>query len=194
MHSTCRLARVIVVRPVVHELPDGARVRLRFIAPSDRALLADGLARLSPQSRRQPFLVPKSSLSDAELSYLTEVDGRDRVAIVAVLEDEPSQLAAVARFVRDPQRPDKAEAAITVADTLQGMGLGRTIGVALADIAKATGIRRFTASLLGTNLAAHRLFRAISRRAQTQYAGGLAALVVELETREHPIVPAALAA
>jgi len=56
------------------------------------------------------------------------------------------------------------------------------------------GIRRFTASLLGTNMAAHRLFHAISRQVQTQYAGGIADLVVELETREHPILASALAA
>ena len=84
--------------------------------------------------------------------------------------------------------------AITVGDPWQGMGLGRTIGTALADIAKAKGIRRFTASLLGTNLAAHRLFHAISQRVQTTYSEGLADLVVELETREHPIVPSALVA
>ena len=179
---------------MIHRLSNGTRVRLRFIEPSDRALLAKGLAQLSPQSRRQRFLVPKSSLSAAELSYLTEVDGRDHVAIVAVLDDEPTQLAGVGRFVRNPQRPDEAEMAITIGDALQGMGLGRTIGLALADIAKSLGIRRFTASLLGTNTAAHRLFHSISRRVQTHYADGLADLVVELETREHPIVPAALAA
>lgn len=49
-----------------------------------------------------------------------------------------------------------------------------------------------TASL-GTNMAAHRLFHAISRQVRTQYADGIADLVVELETREHPILPAALA-
>jgi hypothetical protein len=104
--------------------------------------------------------------------------------------------------VRNPQRSDEAGVAITGADPPQGMGHGRIVA-APADIAtalehmrhaKANGIRHFTASLLGTNLAAHRLFRAISRRVQTHYADGLADLVVELETREHPIVPAALAA
>ena len=179
---------------MIHELPNGTRLRLRFIAPSDKALLARGLQQLSAQSRRQRFLVPRSNLTAAELRYLTEVDGRDHVAIVAVLEEDPDQLAGVGRFVRDPQRPDEAEVAITIADPLQGMGLGRMLGLALADIAKSLGIRRFTASLLGTNVAAHRLFGAISRRVETEYADGIAGLVIELETREHPIVPASLAA
>ena len=179
---------------MIHELPDGTRLRLRFIAPSDQPLLARGMRQLSEQSRRQRFLVPRSKLTTAELRYLTEVDGRDHVAIVAVFEDDPAQLAGVGRFIRDPQRPDEAEVAITIADPLQGKGLGRTLGLALADVAKSLGIRRFTASLLGENTAAHRLFHAISRRVQTEYADGIADLVIELETREHAIVPAALAA
>ena len=179
---------------MIHELPDGTRLRLRFIVPGDKTLLAGGLARLSPQSRAQRFLVPKSRLTQDELRYLTEVDGRDHVAIVAVHEDDPAQLAGVGRFIRDPRHPEQAEVAITICDELQGIGLGRTIGLALADVAKTRGIRRFTASLLGTNVAAARLFRAISRRVQTEYSGGIADLVVELETREHPITPASLAA
>ena len=179
---------------MIHELPDGTRLRLRFIVPSDKTLLTSGLSRLSPQSRAQRFLVPKSRLTEEELRYLTEVDGEDHVAIVAVHEDDPARLAGVGRFIRDPREPDQAEMAITICDALQGMGLGRTIGLALADVARARGIRRFTASLLGTNVVAARLFRAISRRVETEYSGGIVDLVVELETREHPITPASLAA
>jgi RimJ/RimL family protein N-acetyltransferase len=179
---------------MVHELPDGTRVRLRFITPSDKALLARGLAALSPQSRAQRFLTAKSRLSESELRRFTEVDGRDHVAIVAVLEADPGELAGVARFVRDPARPDEAEVAITICDALQGMGLGRTMGLALADVAKSLGVQRFTASLLGTNVAAHRTFQAISQRVQTAYSAGIAELVVELETSEHPITPGSLAA
>jgi hypothetical protein len=89
--------------------------------------------------------------------------------------------------------PTRAEVAITVGDALQGMGLGRTLGTARADVGTSMRIRRFTSSLLGTNVAAHRL-HAISRRVQTQYSGGIADLVVELDAREHPILPAAHAA
>jgi GNAT superfamily N-acetyltransferase len=179
---------------MLHQLPNGTVVRMRFIAPSDKALLASGLAALSPQSRRQRFLTPKSRLTEAELRYFTEVDGRDHVAIIAVHADDPARLAGVARFVRDPEDPERAELAVTVCDELQGMGLGRVLGAALADVAKALGVRRFTASLLGTNVAAHRLFGALSQRVQTSHAAGIADLVAELETREHPVVSRQLAA
>jgi GNAT superfamily N-acetyltransferase len=179
---------------MLHRLPDGTQVCLRFIVPSDKPLLAAGVAALSPQSRHQRFLSPKAHLTDGELRHFTELDGRDHVAIVAVLADDPQQLAGVARFVRDPQCPEQAELAVTVCDELQGMGLGRALGTALADVAKSLGVRRFTASLLGTNVAAHRLFSSISRRVQTVHSAGVADLVAELDTREHPIAPSSLAA
>jgi GNAT superfamily N-acetyltransferase len=179
---------------MLHALDDGTRLRLRFIEPGDKALLAEGLRQLSPRSRRERFLAPKSALSRAELRYLTEVDGLDHVAIVAVLEDDPATLAGVARYVRNPQRPPDADVAFVVADDLQGRGIGHALGVALADVARGHGVRRFTASLLGTNVAAQRLFDAIARRVSADYEAGIGDLVAELETREHPILPRWLAA
>jgi GNAT superfamily N-acetyltransferase len=179
---------------MLHVLADGTRLRLRFIEPGDKALLADGIERLSPRSRHDRFLAPKSALSPAELRYLTEVDGHDHVAIVAVLEEEPSTLAGVARYVRNPRRPAEADVAFVVADRLQGQGLGRTLGLALADVARGYGVRRFTASVLGGNVAAERLFASIARRVSTGYEAGVGDLIAELETREHPIVPGWLAA
>jgi hypothetical protein len=50
---------------MLHVLDDGTRLRLRFIEPGDKALLAEGLRQLSPRSRRERFLAPKSVLSQA---------------------------------------------------------------------------------------------------------------------------------
>ncbi|MGH2917625.1 MAG: GNAT family N-acetyltransferase, partial [Solirubrobacteraceae bacterium] len=170
---------------MLHTLPNGTRVRLRFVESRDKALLAAGMTALSARSRRQRFLAPKSQLTADELRYLSEVDGHDHVALVAVLEQDPSVLVGVARFVRDPERPDEAEVAITVGDPWQGAGMGRRLGEALADAARSRGVRRFTATLLGSNAAAHALFASISRRVTTQHTAGIADLVAELETAEH---------
>ena len=179
---------------MLHVLPDGTRVRMRFIDPDDKPLLVSGLESLSPDSVHQRFLAPKLRFSAGELRYLTEVDGRDHVAIIAVLDGDPSTLVGVARFVRSPERPDEAEAAITIGDPWQGIGLGRTMGLRLADEARARGVRRFTATLLGTNVAAHRVFVAISRRLSVHVNAGVETLVAELETGEHPVTPRPLAA
>lgn len=179
------------MKPMVRTttLPDGTTVRLRFIRAEDKPLLVAGLSRLSADSVHKRFLAPKPRFSSAELRYLTELDGCDHVAIVAVLADDPETLVGVGRFVRDADRPDEAEAAIVIADHLQGQGLGRSLGLLLAEEARARGVRRFTATLLGTNVAAHRLFAAISRRLRAQVSGGIEELVAELVTEEHRIAP-----
>ena len=167
--------------PTPFTLRDGTEVLVRPIEPGDKAKLADGLRRLSERTIRRRFLAAKPRFSSTELRYLTEVDGVDHVAIVAVLADDPDAFVGVARFVRMTGDPTTAEAAIVVADHLQGQGLGRELGRRLADDARARGVKRFTATLLGTNGASHRLFEAISERVSARYGGGLEELVAELE-------------
>ena len=165
---------------MVLRLPSGDEVFLRHIQPDDKGRLAAGLARLSEQSRHQRFLMPKPRFSSSELRYLTEIDGFDHVAIVAVDADDPDAIVAVARYVRLTDDPETAEAAIVVADYLQGQGLGREMGRRLADEARRCGVERFSATLLGENAAAHRLFAAISERLHTETGGGIKELVAHL--------------
>lgn len=145
-------------------LRDGTPVLIRPIRPDDKALLADGLRRLSPESVYRRFLSPKPSFSKGELRYLTELDGRDHVALVAFLAEDPSQLAGVARFVRSDDDHETAEAAVVVGDACQGRGLGNLLALRLADEAAARGIRRFEATILWDNVPAHRLMAAIAYR------------------------------
>jgi RimJ/RimL family protein N-acetyltransferase len=152
----------------------------RHIRPDDKGRLAAGLARLSPESRHKRFLMPKPRFSSAELRYLTEIDGFDHVAIVAVSATDPDVFYAVGRFVRLRDDPETAEVAIVVADALQGQGLGRELGRRLADLARERGVRRFTATLLGDNVAAHRLFASLSARLEQRTAAGLREMVADL--------------
>ncbi len=151
---------------------------IRPIEPGDKEALVEGLRRLSDESIRRRFLAAKPRFTAAELRYLTEVDGRNHIALVAELDGE---LVAVARCVRLPDRPDTAEMAIVVGDPFQGQGLGRALTLALADAAVAVGIRRFAATMLGDNEAARRLMRTFSRRLEEKrIEGGLREAVVEL--------------
>ena len=152
----------------------------RHIRADDKGRLATALARLSPESQHKRFLMPKPRFSSSELRYLTEIDGFDHVAIGAVSAEDPDVFYGVARFVRWQHDPEAAEAAIVVADPLQGMGLGRELGRRLADEARERGVKRFTATLLGENVAAHRLFASISDRLEARYDGGLEELVADL--------------
>jgi L-amino acid N-acyltransferase YncA len=161
-------------------LTDGTEVRVRPIRPGDKRLLAAGLERLSEETIRRRFLVAKPSFSTTELRYLTEVDGHDHVALVAVLADDPERLIGVGRSVRLAARPDTAEMAIVVADAWQGHGLGSALAEALADTARANGIRRLAAVMLGENQAARRLVLRIGRRLGDDVHDGVRELTVDL--------------
>ena len=154
------------------QLRDGTRVLIRPIRPSDKHRLTAGLRRLSERTIRLRFLAAKPRLSAAELRYLTEVDGHDHIALVAVLADDPETLVAVARCVRLSDRPDTAEMAIVVADPLQGLGLGRRLAQLLADEARAAGVQRFAATMAGDNVAAQRVMRTITERLEGRWVGG----------------------
>ena len=145
-------------------------------------MLTDGLRRLSDESVHRRFLTPKRSFSRAELRYLTEVDGRDHVALVAEHPTGPvRRLIAVARFVRLADDPDAAEVAITVADDWQGRGLGSILSEQLAVEARQLGIRRFTATMAANNAPAHRLMARLTDHLEQHHVGsGVDELVLDI--------------
>lgn len=151
---------------------------LRDIRPEDKLLLSAGLAHLSPASAHARFLAPKPRFTAPELRYLTEVDGVDHVALVAI--DADGNLVAVARYVRDPAAPGSAEVGIVVGDHRQGQGVGTWMGLELADRARRAGIARFTAIMLPDNHAALRLFERITARLRSSNHDGVRELVADL--------------
>jgi RimJ/RimL family protein N-acetyltransferase len=167
---------------VLKRLPDGAPILIRPIRADDKRMLENGLRQLSPESVQRRFLTPKSSFSRTELRYLTEVDGRDHVALVVESPTGPARrLIAVGRFVRLHDDPDAAEAAIVVADDWHRRGVGSLLAELLAEEARRNGIRRFTATMAADNLPAHRLMEKLTSRLEEHYAGmGVSELVLDL--------------
>jgi RimJ/RimL family protein N-acetyltransferase len=139
-------------------LRDGSKVRIRQVQPADAALLADGFARLSPQSRRMRFLARKDQLSAAELRYLTDIDHHDHEALGA-LDQADGRGVGVARYVRDADDPHAAEIAVTIVDDWQGRGLGTELLTRLSGRARSEGIHRFTALVADDNTAMAGLLR-----------------------------------
>ena len=71
--------------------------------------------------------------------------------------------------------------AIVVGDPWQSQGLGRALANALADAARAAGIRRFAATMLGDNEAARRLMRTFALRLEEGHIyRGVREVLVEL--------------
>jgi GNAT superfamily N-acetyltransferase len=135
-------------------LRDGTRVRLRPITPDDKGRVIEGFRRLSPESRYRRFMAPIEELSEEQLNYLTEVDYRDHFAWVALSLDEAGMPGiGVARYVRSPEEPHVAEAAVTVIDDYHGRGLGTLLLEMLGAVALGNGIRSFRGYALEDNRA-----------------------------------------
>jgi hypothetical protein len=67
-----------------------------------------GFARLSPESRYRRFLTATPELTEEAVRYLTEIDHHDHEAIAA-LDEEIGEGIGIARYVRNPERPDDRE-------------------------------------------------------------------------------------
>lgn len=150
-------------------LDGGVRVRLRPVRPEDKPKFVAGLAKLSEESQYLRFFTTKVKFTDAELRYLTELDGVDHFAIgVAILGEDGTEGdgVAIARFVRLADEPDVAEPAIVVVDQLQGHGLGRLLMEKLIEAAVERGVKRFRSEFLAINRPMKELLVHLSPAAQ----------------------------
>jgi GNAT superfamily N-acetyltransferase len=161
------------------DLPDGSEVRLRPVAADDKPLFAAAWEAFGETSRYRRFMMPKQHLSLHDLEYLTEVDHVDHEAIGAV-DPRTGAGLGVARYLRHPERPDAAEAAVAVIDEWQGRGLGSLLLRRLTNRATANGITTFTASLVTENRSILHLFERLGRVHVRNIGGGTMEIDVEL--------------
>lgn len=153
------MAAAVSHKPTRRELRDGSVVELREVRPEDKDALAEGFARLSPESRYRRFFSSMDRLSPTDLAYLTEVDHHDHEAVIALdLDGGP---VGVARYVRGYE-PDTAEVAVVVVDDWQGRGAGTALLERLGERASENGVKRFAALILQENAEAIELFRSIA--------------------------------
>jgi GNAT superfamily N-acetyltransferase len=161
-------------------LRDGSTVLIRPIQPGDKETLERGFARLSEDSRYTRFLAPMNRLSPSMLAYLTEVDHHDHEALVAI-DDRSGEGVGVARYVRTEGAI--AEAAVTVADEWQGLGLGTALTSMLAERALEEGIERLTAIVLAENHEMIDLLESVGQVETREREGATLTVEVPLEPR-----------
>lgn len=148
-------------------LKDGTPVAVRAIRPEDAAALQDGFTRLSALSRYSRFLSSPNELSESALEYLTQINFKDHVALIAFGPIAPGQRnvgLGVARFIRLVEEPEVAEAAVTVVDAAQERGLGKLLVKLIGAAALERGIRLFRAEVLHSNVPVHQILRAFDAR------------------------------
>jgi RimJ/RimL family protein N-acetyltransferase len=187
------LARVEEAAELV-VLRDGSEALVRQVRPDDKPLFVAGWAGLSDETVYRRFLQSRDGLSVDELAFFTEIDHVDHEAVGA-LDAGGRQGVGVARYVRDPERPHAAEAAVIVVDAWQGRGLGGKLLRRLCARATENRIRVFTATLLAGNEAMLALLGQLGEVTLRRRDGAAieidVELPVELPTLEHALREAA---
>ncbi|WP_420821829.1 GNAT family N-acetyltransferase [Pseudonocardia broussonetiae] len=131
-------------------------------------------AGLSARSRYLRFHSPTPRLTGVVRRGLLDVDGRDRIALVAHTDDGP---VGMTQLVRDARARDEAEVAVAVVDAWQGRGVGRLLVEAAVARARTTGLDRLHARVLAGNAPALGLFRTVLPLCLTRYDGDVLELV-----------------
>ncbi len=148
-------------------LADGGTVRLRPVRARDAPALLKLYEELSDESVYLRFFSPVPRPTAAQLERLTAVDYVDHMALVAQLGDS---LVAIARY--DRVGAERAEVAFTVRDDQQGRGLGTLLLEHLAVVARANGVRLFSADTLPTNTRMLGVFKDAGWHAEHRFADG----------------------
>src|SRR3989442_10654077 len=147
-------------------LRNGASVRVRAIRPDDEPRLMALCRRLSPRTVYERFFSPRRLLPE-EAHALAKVDYRQRMAVVAEVDDgQEPELIGVARYGPSDEATT-ADIGLVVADGWQGLGLGSLLLEEILRAGEQRGIHEFSADVLTDNRRALRLLArhtAITRR------------------------------
>jgi acetyl coenzyme A synthetase (ADP forming)-like protein len=149
-------------------LSDGGTVLIRPIRPDDAPALERFHSGLSPESVYLRYFSPHPHLSEKELTFLTTIDYRWRMALVAILGDE---IIGVARYEGKDGTTD-AEVAFLVDDRQQGRGIATVLLEWLAAAAREAGVHDFYATTLWENQKMLAVFREAGFETKTRIGGG----------------------
>jgi acetyltransferase len=131
-------------------LEDSGEVLIRPIRPEDEAMMARFHATVSERSvyLRYFHMLPfDTRVAHERLARICFIDYDREMVLVAEREGE---IVAVGRLVREDQA-NNAEFAVLISDKFQGHGLGTELLKRLIEIARADGLARVVADILGEN-------------------------------------------
>ncbi|HVM00006.1 MAG TPA: GNAT family N-acetyltransferase [Egibacteraceae bacterium] len=136
-------------------LRDGRTVRVRPIRPDDTDRMLAMWQRLSPETIRMRFFVPRG-MTPEQMRFFTDVDYDRRFALVA---ETGGRIIGVSRFDRLEDDPTTAEFAVLVEDAEQGRGVGTVLVRALVGPAQDLGVKGFVGEVLAENRSMLRMLR-----------------------------------
>jgi acyl-CoA synthetase (NDP forming)/GNAT superfamily N-acetyltransferase len=167
---------------------DGGVVHLRPIQATDADAILAFHAKLSDRTRYLRYFGPYPRIPKRDLFRFTHVDHRNRVALVAVLDED---IIGVGRYDRlsstgtaGAAGAADAEVAFVVADAHQGRGIGSILLEHLAAAARERGIKRFVAEVLAENSRMVRVFTDAGYSAKYEYDSGVVHLTFPIAPTE----------
>jgi GNAT superfamily N-acetyltransferase len=134
----------------IMNLQGGANIAYRRIRESDGPALQRFHDTLSPTTIHQRFFGAMPHLGDAMAYTFTHVDGKDRVALVALNPTDAMNLIGVARYDRIGTSRS-VEYACVVTDRWQGHGIGTSLTAELIRVARGNGFHTMEAIILADN-------------------------------------------
>ncbi|ALE05555.1 GCN5 family acetyltransferase [Arthrobacter sp. ERGS1:01] len=161
-------------------LRDGGTGHLRPMTAADAdAVQAFHMAQ-SQNSIYLRFFTYKSKLTAKELRRFTELDYRDRVALVIT---RGAEIIGIGRYDRLDD-PTEAEVAFNVSDANQGRGLGSILLEHLAAAARENGIDKFTAEVLPENRKMLQVFSDAGYEVHRHFEDGVVSLEFQIDPTE----------
>jgi acyl-CoA synthetase (NDP forming)/GNAT superfamily N-acetyltransferase len=135
-------------------LADGTTITIRPPGPGDFDAVKQLHEAMSPGNRYLRFFSLSKKAAMQEARRVTRDDGTPHGALLGFLGDE---LVGVASYEPAPE-PGTVEVAFAVADRMHGCGVATLLLEHLVSLARARGVRVFTASTLPENTAMLRVF------------------------------------
>lgn len=167
------------IGPLSLPLRDGSRILAREIRPDDAAALQRLFGRLSRRSVYLRFFGLLPELSDEQARRFAEIDGHDRLAVVALDHGQSDEIIAVVRLDRDAGTAT-GEYAAAVEDGWQGRGVGRALTELLVDRARRSGFTSIYAYVLPENARMLALLRDLTLPQRLRWVDGMSRVDVEI--------------
>ena len=162
-------------------LSDGRRVPLRSIRAEDAEALQRLVGRSSDRSVELRFFGPLRVLSDEMARRFSDLDGKDRFALVALDPENPEEIVGVVRYARE-RGTEGAEYAALIEDRFQGKGLGLGLTKRLVEAARENGIGHLHAMVMRENARMLGLLRSLDLPERVRWQDGAERVEIDLKS------------
>jgi RimJ/RimL family protein N-acetyltransferase len=162
-------------------LSDGTRVPLRSIRAEDAEALQRLVGRSSDRSVELRFFGPLKELSDEMARRFSDLDGKDRFALVALDPENLEEIVGVVRYARE-RGTEGAEYAALIEDKFQGKGLGIGLTRRLVAAARENGLGCLHAMVMRENARMLGLLRSLDLPERKRWQDGAERVEIDLDT------------